>query len=177
MTYTVTLPEDPNARPSASGAGCDLELRAPSDLLVRADALRLGVLARVHQDLHAGLRRERPRRHQPDGARLHRQAPRATRSWSCSSTGLDTCPQFEGFGCAATQYCAAMTIDSRTHDQNTGREHRRLQQLHPRRAGADQLGVHHEERRLPGAGEPAVHRDLLRPEPRRGESRTTPRIS
>jgi hypothetical protein len=31
-------------------------------------------------------------------------------------------PQFEGFGCAATVYCAAMTIDSRTLDQNTGIE-------------------------------------------------------
>ena len=31
-------------------------------------------------------------------------------------------PQFEGFGCTATQYCAAMTIDSRTFDQNTGVE-------------------------------------------------------
>jgi hypothetical protein len=30
-------------------------------------------------------------------------------------------PQFEGFGCAAHQYCAAMTIDSLTLNQNTGR--------------------------------------------------------
>jgi hypothetical protein len=30
--------------------------------------------------------------------------------------------QFEGFGCTATQYCAAMTIDSRTLDQNNGVE-------------------------------------------------------
>jgi hypothetical protein len=29
-------------------------------------------------------------------------------------------PQFEGFGCAATVYCAAMTIDSLGLDQNTG---------------------------------------------------------
>jgi hypothetical protein len=29
-------------------------------------------------------------------------------------------PQFEGFGCAATRYCAAMTIDSFNQDQNTG---------------------------------------------------------
>jgi hypothetical protein len=29
-------------------------------------------------------------------------------------------PQFEGFGCAAKVYCAAMTIDSLTQDQNTG---------------------------------------------------------
>jgi hypothetical protein len=28
-------------------------------------------------------------------------------------------PQFEGFGCAATRYCAAMTIDSFNRDQNT----------------------------------------------------------
>jgi len=31
-------------------------------------------------------------------------------------------PQFEGFGCTAHQYCAAMTIDSRTLDQNRGVE-------------------------------------------------------
>src|SRR3954451_6534549 len=31
-------------------------------------------------------------------------------------------PQFEGFGCDATHYCAAMTIDSLTLDQNTGTE-------------------------------------------------------
>src|SRR5437870_2969967 len=31
-------------------------------------------------------------------------------------------PQFEGFGCTAHQYCAAMTIDSRTQNQNTGVE-------------------------------------------------------
>jgi hypothetical protein len=29
-------------------------------------------------------------------------------------------PQFEGFGCAAHQYCAAMTIDSLGENQNTG---------------------------------------------------------
>jgi hypothetical protein len=29
-------------------------------------------------------------------------------------------PQFEGFGCTATQYCAAMTIDSLVRNQNTG---------------------------------------------------------
>ncbi len=29
-------------------------------------------------------------------------------------------PQFEGFGCSAKQYCAAMTIDSLTLDQATG---------------------------------------------------------
>ena len=42
-------------------------------------------------------------------------------------------PQFEGFGCTAHQYCAAMTIDSFNQDQNTGVvQHRRVRQLHPR---------------------------------------------
>ena len=36
--------------------------------------------------------------------------------------GPGSVPQFEGFGCTATQYCAAMTIDSRTLNQNTGVE-------------------------------------------------------
>ena len=59
-------------------------------------------------------------------------------------------PQFEGFGCTAHQYCAAMTIDSRTLDQNTGIENTaRLQQLHPRRRRAHQLGLHHQERASP----------------------------
>ena len=79
-------------------------------------------------------------------------------------------PQFEGFGCTATQYCAAMTIDSLTQDQNTGhREHRRLRRLPPWRAGADQLGLHHQERALTGAGKPVVHRDVRKPEPQRGQ--------
>ena len=32
-------------------------------------------------------------------------------------------PQFEGFGCTAHQYCAAMTIDSLSEDQNNGPAH------------------------------------------------------
>src|SRR5579859_4211791 len=46
----------------------------------------------------------------------------ARRSWSFSSTARGYVPQFEGFGCTATQYCAAMTIDSRTLNQNTNTE-------------------------------------------------------
>ena len=87
-------------------------------------------------------------------------------------------PQFEGFGCTARQYCAAMTIDSRTLDQNTGdREHGRLRQLRARRSGADQLGLHHQERALPGAGQPAVHRHLRRARTSARSTPTRPRTS
>ena len=42
--------------------------------------------------------------------------------------------QFDGFGCTATQYCAALTIDSFSANQNTGQsQQRRLQQLPARR--------------------------------------------
>ena len=34
--------------------------------------------------------------------------------------GPGSVPQFEGFGCTAHQYCAAMTIDSFVSNQNTG---------------------------------------------------------
>ena len=34
--------------------------------------------------------------------------------------------QFNGFGCTAKQYCAALTIDSFSANQNTGQQQRRL---------------------------------------------------
>ena len=63
------------SRPTSGARRHDLELPAPADVLVRPDALRHRVGARVHQDLRAGLRRQRPGRHRPDRAGLHRQAP------------------------------------------------------------------------------------------------------
>ena len=87
-------------------------------------------------------------------------------------------PQFEGFGCTARQYCAAMTIDSRTLDQNTGIENTdALRQLRAGRSGADQLGLHHQEREVPGTGQPAVHRHLRRAGLQRGQPRPRPRTS
>ena len=82
-------------------------------------------------------------------------------------------PQFEGFGCTATQYCAAMTIDSLTLDQNTGdREQQGLQQLHIGWTRADQLGVYHQGRRVPSAREPAVHRHVDESQPQRSQSQS-----
>ena len=55
-------------------------------------------------------------------------------------------PQFDGFGCTATQWCANLTIDSLSRPEHRGRQQRRLpQQPLPGRRGAGQLGVRHQD--------------------------------
>ena len=118
ITYQV--PTRGSAAEAARGRlGRDLELRAAADVVVRAHAVRLRVGPGVHEDVHTGLRRERPRRNRPERSELHRQASRQ-RVHGAAVLRARLRPQFEGFGCAATRYCAAMTIDSLTEGQNTG---------------------------------------------------------
>src|SRR5215469_9553008 len=122
MTYTITLPTDPQQQPNASGAGgttwnfqlhptfwfgltlCDSQ-SAPeftNICVANADANNL-VSVDPKSPSYVG-------RH-PGTAFMELQF-----------YGPGYVPQFEGFGCGATVYCAAMTIDSRTLDQNTGQE-------------------------------------------------------
>ncbi len=122
MTYLMTLPRDPQQQPNASGAGgttwnfelrptfwfgmtlCDTE-SAPEytkHCTPDSDANNL-VGANPNAPNYIG-------KH-PGNAYMELQF-----------YGPGYVPQFEGFGCTATQYCAAMTIDSRTEDQNTGVE-------------------------------------------------------
>jgi hypothetical protein len=125
MTYTMVLPRDPTTQPNASGAGgttwnfqlrptfwfgmtlCDSQ-SAPefttnctpdsnSNNLVSSDPNSPNYIGK-----------------HPGNAFMELQF-----------YGPGYVPQFEGFGCAATQYCAAMTIDSRTLNQNTGVENTR----------------------------------------------------
>ena len=119
MTYTITLPTDPKQQPNASGSGgttwnfqlhptfwfgltlCDNE-SAPEfskTCVADTDANNL-VSADPKSPSYIG-------RH-PGTAFMELQF-----------YGPGYVPQFEGFGCGATVYCAAMTIDSRTLDQNT----------------------------------------------------------
>jgi hypothetical protein len=128
ITYTVTLPRDPTEQPSPSGAAdpqhplnttwnfqlrptfwfgltlCDTE-SAPeftNKCTPDSDANDLvgtNPAARNYIGKH------------PGNAFMELQF-----------YGPGYVPQFEGFGCTATQYCAAMTIDSRTLNQNTGVE-------------------------------------------------------
>ena len=120
MTYTVTLPRDPKTQPNASGKGgstwnfqlrptfwfgltlCDTQ-SAPeftnkctpdsdSNNLVGANPAKPNYIGK-----------------HPGNAYMELQF-----------YGPGSVPQFEGFGCTAHQYCAAMTIDSFVSNQNTG---------------------------------------------------------
>lgn len=121
ITYTMTLPTDPPVRPRQDGSGgtwnfqlrptfwfgltlCDSE-SAPEFTKVCApdsDANNL-----VGTDPTA-----------PDYIGKHP----GNAYMELQFYGPGYVPQFEGFGCAAHVYCAAVTIDSRTQDQNTGVE-------------------------------------------------------
>ena len=154
----------------------DVELRAPSDVLVRPHAVRLGVRAGVHEEVHARLRHERPRRApNPAKQRLHRQAP-GQRVHGAPVLRAGLRPAVRGLRLLGAPVLRG--DDDRQPDprpEHRGRATPALRQLHPRRRRADQLGVHHQERCLPGAGRPAVHRDLRRTRTSPRSTRTSPR--
>jgi hypothetical protein len=121
MTYTMTLPRDPKALPTATGSGatwnfqlrptfwfgltlCDSQSAPEFTGTCNPDSDRNNLVgtnpaARDYIGKH------------PGNAYMELQF-----------YGPGYVPQFEGFGCTARQYCAAMTIDSRTLNQNTGIE-------------------------------------------------------
>jgi hypothetical protein len=120
MTYTLTLPTDPKQQPNASGAGgstwnfqlhptfwfgltlCDTESAPEFTKTCVADSDSNNLVG------------SNPAA--PDYIGKHP----GTAFMELQFYGPGYVPQFEGFGCAATVYCAAMTIDSRTLNQNTG---------------------------------------------------------
>src|SRR5207249_8371269 len=122
LTYVMTLPKDPKAQPTASGATgstwnfqlrptfwfgltlCDSESSPEFTKTCTPDSDANDL---VGTDPNA-----------PDYIGKH--PGNAFMELQFYPPGF--VEQFEGFGCTATQYCAAMTIDSRTLDQNTGIE-------------------------------------------------------
>jgi hypothetical protein len=120
MTYTMTLPKDPKTQPNASGAGgatwnfqlrptfwfgltmCDTESAPEFTKKCTADSDRNNL---VGSNPNA-----------PDYIGKHP----GNAFMELQFYGPGYVPQFEGFGCTAHQYCAAMTIDSLSLDQNTG---------------------------------------------------------
>jgi hypothetical protein len=122
MTYTVTLPKDPKKQPNASGAGgttwnfqlrptfwfgvtlCDTESAPEFTKTCKADSDSNNLVGTNPAA--------------PDYIGKHP----GNAFMELQFYGPGYVPQFEGFGCAATTYCAAMTIDSRTQDQNNGVE-------------------------------------------------------
>jgi len=120
MTYVMTLPKDPKTQPNASGAGgttwnfqlrptfwfglamCDSQSAPEFTTQCTPDSDSNNL---VGSDPNA-----------PDYIGKHP----GNAFMELQFYGPGYVPQFEGFGCTATQYCAAMTIDSLVRDQNTG---------------------------------------------------------
>ena len=117
ITYQVTLPKNPTALPQNDGTGAtwDFQLRPTFwfglTLCDTESAPEFTKTCKPDSDENdlTGLNHSKPDyigKH-PGNAFMELQF-----------YGPGYVPQFEGFGCAATQYCAAMTIDSLTLDQN-----------------------------------------------------------
>jgi hypothetical protein len=122
MTYTTTLPTDPSTQPNASGAGgttwgfqlhptfwfgltmCDGQSAPEFTTNCTPDSDSNDLVGKNPN--------------KPDYIGKHP----GTAYMELQFYGPGYVEQFEGFGCTATQYCAAMTIDSRTADPNTGVE-------------------------------------------------------
>jgi hypothetical protein len=120
MTYVMTLPKDPKTQPNASGAGgttwnfqlrptfwfgltmCDSQSAPEFTTKCTPDSDRNNL---VGSNPNA-----------PDYIGKHP----GNAYMELQFYGPGYVPQFEGFGCTATQYCAAMTIDSLVRNQNTG---------------------------------------------------------
>ena len=133
VTYTITLPKNPRQQPNASGAGgttWDFQLRPTywfgMTMCDSESAPEFTKTCTPDSDRNA-LEGTDPAA--PDYIGKHP----GNAYMELQFYGPGYVPQFEGFGCTATQYCAAMTIDSLQLNQNTGEDGERgLRQLHPR---------------------------------------------
>jgi hypothetical protein len=120
MTYTVTLPKDPKTQPNATGKGgttWNFELRP---------TFWFGLTLCDSESAPEFTKKCTP---DSDSNNLVGTNPAApdyigkhpgNAFMELQFYGPGYVPQFEGFGCTAHQYCAAMTIDSLTLNQNTG---------------------------------------------------------
>jgi hypothetical protein len=120
ITYTMTLPKDPKKQPNASGSGgatWNFQLRP---------TFWFGLTLCDTQSAPEFTHKCKPG---TDANNLVGTNPKApdyigkhpgNAYMELQFYGPGYVPQFEGFGCTKTQYCAAMTIDSYNLNQNTG---------------------------------------------------------
>ena len=121
MTYAITLPRDPRRFPTASGAGAtwNFELRP---------AFWFGLTLCDSESAPEFTKTCTPDSDANDLVGTSPAAPNyigkhpGTAVMELQFYGPGFVPQYEGFSCTGQQYCAAMTIYSRTADQNTGLE-------------------------------------------------------
>jgi len=120
MTYTITLPRDPKKQPNKSGVGgstWNFQLRP---------TFWFGLTLCDSESAPEFTKKCTP---DSDANNLVGTNPKApdyigkhpgNAFMELQFYGPGYVPQFEGFGCTKTQYCAAMTIDSFNENQNTG---------------------------------------------------------
>jgi len=119
MTYTVRLPNDPPTKPRADGSGgtWNFELRPTFwfglTLCDSESAPEFTKTCTPDSDANNLVGTDPTA---PDYIGKHP----GNAFMELQFYGPGYVPQFEGFGCAANRYCAAMTIDSLLEDQNTG---------------------------------------------------------
>jgi hypothetical protein len=119
MTYRIRLPKDPQQQPRADGSGTtwNFELRPTFwfglTLCDSESAPEFTKTCTPDSDAN-NLVGTDPKA--PDYIGKHP----GNAFMELQFYGPGYVPQFEGFGCTATQYCAAMTIDSLGLDQNNG---------------------------------------------------------
>ncbi len=120
MTYTLTLPKDPKKQPNASGAGgttWNFQLRP---------TFWFGMTLCDTQSAPNFTHKCTPDSDRNNLVGTNPAAPNylgkhpGNAFMELQFYGPGYVPQFEGFGCTAHQYCAAMTIDSFVSNQNTG---------------------------------------------------------
>ena len=122
MTYTMTLPRDPKTQPNASGA------RGTTWNFQLRPTFWFGMTLCDSQSAPEFTKQCTPDSDRNNLVSSNPNSPKyigkhpGNAFMELQFYGPGSVPQFEGFGCTATQYCAAMTIDSRAQNQNTGVE-------------------------------------------------------
>ena len=119
MTYTVRLPGDPVMKPKQDGSGgtWNFELRPTFWFgLTLCDSESAPEFTKTCTPNSDANNLVSPDPNAPDYIGHHP----GNAFMELQFYGPGYVPQFEGFGCAATRYCAAMTIDSFNQNQNTG---------------------------------------------------------
>jgi hypothetical protein len=120
MTYTITLPRDPKKQPNATGVGgstWNFQLRP---------TFWFGMTLCDTQSAPEFTKKCTPDSDSNNLVGTNPAAPNyigkhpGNAFMELQFYGPGYVPQFEGFGCTAHQYCAAMTIDSFVSNQNTG---------------------------------------------------------
>ena len=119
ITYRLTLPKEPPTRPRQSGKGAtwNFQLRPTFWFgLTLCDTESAPEFTKTCTPDSDANNLVNPNPTAPDYIGKHP----GNAFMELQFYGPGYVPQFEGFGCTAHQYCAAMTIDSFNQDQNTG---------------------------------------------------------